>query len=151
MTSDTDIDKVATTLVEDMLALEPDTSLFIHFADSDMMGMGIMRNNINPNIEGTQIIGVGAARVRHRIAFNLELPVQSFMFLVDQKSDLEDVEAENLNLVLWDYLHLSQPLAEKIVYRPWKRLDLIVIVPQLSETSINSSLKSLVKPEMLLR
>lgn len=149
--TDLNIDNLIVKLVGNMLALEPDTSFFIHFVDSDQMGIDLLSNDILPVINES-IIGIGGARIRHKIAYNLGLPIDNFKFLLDHTSELEIIEPGETNLVLWDYLNLVQPAAERVVYRKWKRVDLIVVVPQLVEsTPNNSNLKSLVKPEMLGR
>lgn len=151
MTQQDDISKLALTLVEDMLALEPETPSFnIHFADSDLMGIKLLKDKIlDP--EENPVIGVHTARVRHKIAFNMNLPVENFSFVIDNKSDLEDLIPDQTCLVLWDYLQLSQPLAASLVHRAWKRVDLVIIVPDLAATKPGVSLRSLVTPESLAR
>ena len=148
-TEQTDIDKLALTIVEDMLCLEPDSESFhVHFVDTDTMGILLLEHQIIPEVDRNAVIGIGSARVRHKIAYTLGLSIDQFSFIVDNKSDLEVVIPEQTNLILWDYLQLSQPLANNLVYRNWKRIDLMIIVPELCESQPGTNLGLISKQGM---
>ena len=147
-----EIEQAKINLVDDMLTLESESSLLIHFADSDSMGIQILSNLILPEVIDTPKIGIGGARVRHKIGFHMGLSVSNFSFVTETGSDLETIDPTDINLVLWDYLNLSQPLARKILYRNWKRIDLITIVPILTDSiGTNLNLGSLITSGILGR
>jgi hypothetical protein len=143
-----EIDSSAKNIVQEMLTLEPEKSFHIHFVDSDLMGIGVLKNKILPEEGSDIVVGVGSARIRHKIAFTLEWSKDNFSFVIDNKSDLETIKPDQTCLVLWDYLLLSQPLAASLVYRDWKSIHLIVVVSELTESTPGVSLKSLLVPQM---
>lgn len=129
----------------DMLALEPNCALNVHIVDTDEMGVERLPK-ILENIPTRYVIGVPTAVVRHRLAFNLGLEPSVFSFVRENKSDLEKVLPAGTSLILWDYLRLSQPLAQKLVYKNWEQVDLVVLLrhlhlsPDLPEISLRNLL-----------
>lgn len=147
MADEDDVEKIINLTIMDMLLLEPECPLNFHIVDSDQMGIDLLPD-ILANVPTNPIIGVGEARMRHKIAFNLNLSVSSFSFIRDNQSDLERVFSQGSSLLLWDYLNLSQPIAQRMVYRNWDQVDLIVVLRNMvtSTGEVNANLCNLVLP-----
>lgn len=148
MESAADISRYTDNLLMKMLMMDPGCPLHIHVVDSDQMGIDKIPKIIEEEPDSTPVIGVTSARIRHKIAFQHELPITSFSFITESGSDLWTTDPEGKHLILWSYLDLVQPLAEQIVHRGWSRVDLIVIFRQLVTPTgkPNLSLASLVHP-----
>jgi hypothetical protein len=145
---DLDVVKAVNITMLEMLALEPECSINLHVADSDTMAIDLFQGLIK-ELPERYVIGVPTAAIRHKIAYRLEIPVNTFSFIKENKSDLTKVLPTNTGLVLWDYLNLSQPLAKNLIYRGWKQIDLFVILRNLvtSTGERNTSLYNLIIPE----
>jgi hypothetical protein len=139
------ISKVVNLTIMDMLMLEPECPLNLHIVDSDEMGLDLI-----PKIVATDkfLIGIQTAVIRHKIAFHHNFSIDRFSFIRENKSDLTKVIPTGTQLVLWDYLNLSQPLAQNIIYAGWDRVDLVVVLRNLFTPSgeQNISLHNLVLP-----
>lgn len=142
-----DLGKIVNLTIMDMLMLEPECPLNLHIVDSDQMGIDLLPG-ILQQVPTNFVIGVPTAAIRHKIAFNLGVEPSSFSFIRDNKSDLEKVLPSGSSLLLWDYLNLSQPLAQKIVYRGWDQVDLVVILRNMVTPAgqQNTSLHNLIMP-----
>lgn len=145
MNPNIEIGTVVNLIINDMLLLEPDCNLHLHVVDSLDSGIPIVGKLFN---DEPTIIGVPSAVVRHKLAFNLELPIETFSFIRENKSDLQKVMSANTRLILWDYLNLSQPIASQIVLQGWKQVDLIVILRNMINMNgeQNFSLYNLIMP-----
>ena len=147
METNTEIARYRDNLIMKMLMIEPECPLHIHVVDSDEMGFaklpGIMADS-----KTQKVIGVPNARTRHKIAFQHQVPIDSFAFITEAGSPLESDDPGKRHLILWSYLELQQPLAEKIVYRDWDQVDLIIILRQLVTPmgEPNLTLASLMNP-----
>lgn len=130
-----------------MLMMDPGCPLHIHVVDSDEMGFAKLPS-IMKESDTQKIIGVPNARTRHKIAFQHQVPIDSFSFITEAGSTLETADPGKRHLILWSYLELIQPLAEKIVHRDWDRVDLIIILNQIVTPTgeQNITLASLMNP-----
>jgi hypothetical protein len=114
---------IVNTAITDMLTLNPACPLNIHIADSVQMGLSLLSELVHQPI----IIGIPTALIRHKIAYNFNIPVSSFIFINDHSAvnKMLAIDTANYNLILWDYLYLTQPISEEIIYLGWKQIDLI--------------------------
>lgn len=147
MADETNISKVINLTMMDMLMLEPECPLNLHIVDSVQMGIEFLPQILH-DAPSKFVIGVPSAVIRHKIAFSLELNPETFSFIRENKSDLDKVLPKGSGLILWDYLNLSQPLAQKIVYRGWDQVDLIVVLRNIvmPDNKQNLSLHNLIMP-----
>jgi hypothetical protein len=108
------------------ITLDPVHPLNYHVADSDQMAI----DNLNQILTEDHIIVVQEARIRHKIAYQCNLPISSFAFLRDGVCTIDSNNTKR-KIILWDYMNLSQPAAGDLVYGDWDQVDLILILRNL--------------------
>lgn len=133
----------------DLLTLDIDCPLNIHIVDSEESGLERLPEIIK-NVNSDFIIGTPTGKIRHKIAFHHNVPIDKFSIIVGSKNPLITEDKRNKTLILWDYLNCQD--AKDIVFNTWQQIELIVILKNLvSPHGVqNFSLYNLVVSETLI-